>query len=703
MSTKAIFGTALAAIAVMFSNAMAQCNNSNYTVSLNSLTSSQKALDMVYVQGGTYQRGCTTGDNTCEATEKPPHNVTLSDYYIGKYEVTNAQWKAVMKDNTTADNKPKTSITWYDAIAFTCSLSVATNRKYRLATDAEFEYAARGGKNKSSFLYSGSNTANDVAWTSANSGNGYGAKDVGTKTANALGIYDMSGNVYEWTHDSWGNYNSSATDLTNPIDRPTTHTQKTRRGGSYDQPASESRVSARKIRSIEGKDGSIGFRLALSVSNSDPAAQINPCALKPPPITGGKISFRDERLITANDEVWLYDLGAYSGQPMAYAIKLQQNGSAIATLIMNGSVMGYGDFNVSGEWFTTNNFSLYIVPTSGSVKKYIYYSLDDSEISLMPDGGQPGRFERRKTSDYNGASKINAPTIASPKTPDALATAQGKTNANMTSPPTSVQDSRLIEGSGSAWVQDNVALNAGGTHRYRKDFDSQSDMRFVVWDAAAGSSTLLARGQWFTVDNTFLRVSDPNGATYDYLYSVNETNFYHISYQSYERGDFRMFEKMSASNVPQWKEPTSNTTYNQGASTYIPPSNTTPSSSSKASISIAGIDCQASGSSSSSSNNGGSSSSLGESSSSEEEGDDTAILSQIAVSNQATLMKNGMNLHTVNGATVEIYNIRGKLISRQNYAGGIYSLSFANMPKGMYIAKVRFGSSKAKILRVPVM
>jgi len=683
MSTKATLGMALAAIAALFSNATAQCNSTDYSISLSGLTSSQKPLDMVYVKGGTYKRGCSTGDNACEATEKPQHNVTLSDYYIGKYEVTNAQWKAVMKDNTTADNKPKTSITWYDAIAFTCSLSVATNRKYRLATDAEFEYASRGGTKTKDYLYSGSNTANDVAWTSANSGNGFGAKDVGGKAANELGLYDMSGNVYEWTLDSWGNYNSSAPDLTNPIDRPTTHTQKTRRGGSYDQPESESRVSARKIRSIEGKDGSIGFRLALSVNNSDPAAQINPCALRPPPVTGGKISFRDDRLTTASNEVWLADLGSYTGSSMGYAIKLNSDGSARATMIMSGNAMDYGSYGVSGEWYTTNNFSLYIKPVSGTEKKFIYYYLDNSEISLMPDGDSPWRFERRNVSDFNGASKVTTPTIASPKTPEQLA--QGKSNIDMSNPPTTERDTRIVEGSSDAWVQDNVALNAGGTHRYRKDFDSQSDMRFVVWDAAAGTSTLLAHGPWFTVDNTFLRVKDPNGATYDYLYSVNENNFYHISFQSYERGDFRMFEKMSAGSVPQWKEPTQNTTYNQGASTYIPPSNATPSSNSQASISVTGIDCSA--------NDGSSSSSAGS----------TLVLPQIATSNLAIQTKNGINLQVVNGAAIEIYGIKGNLINRQNYTNGLHTLSLSNLPKGIYLVKVRFESSDMKILRVPVM
>ncbi len=112
----------------------------------------------------------------------------------------------------------------------------------------------------------------------------------------------MSGNVYEWMYDNWGKFDESGADVTNPVTIHK-HTQKVRRGGSHDQPASESRVSARKIRSIEGKDGSIGFRLALSVTDSRPAGMDDPCNIHQPPTTGGMKGFRDERLITAEGEI----------------------------------------------------------------------------------------------------------------------------------------------------------------------------------------------------------------------------------------------------------------------------------------------------------------------------------------------------------------------------------------------------------------
>jgi len=717
------FKIAMAAIVALFSNAMAQ-TGASYTESLSGV--SGKTLDMVLVEGGEFTMGCSTGDNVCESTEKPAHKVTLSNYYIGKYEVTNSQWQAVMNDGTTKDNKPKTSITWYDAVTFTCEISKKTGKKYRLLTDAEFEYAARGGKSTKGYLYSGSNSADEVAWHSGNvtkqcfNGTCFGsAQDVGGKKANELGLYDMSGNVYEWTHDSWGNYPSDGAAATNPVNTPAKHTQKVRRGGSHDQPASESRVSARKIRSIEGKDGSIGFRLAVSASGTNPPiAQINPCDIHEPPPTGGAISFRDERLVTADDEVWLYDMSSYSGQPMAYALKISANGTARYALIMNGNVTEYGA-TASGDWYTLNNYSLYLTPASGTAKKYIYYVISSDNMAMMPDGESPGRYERVKISQYTGANKVTLPT--SSKTLAQLT--QGKQNADMANLPTTGRDSRLIDGPNSAWLQDNVAMGAGGTHRYRKDFDNESSMRFVVWDAP--NSTLLANGPWFTFDNTFLRVNDKNGQIYDYLYSVSSDGkkFYHISFQSYEKGDFRMFDKVSSSTnctntrdnitcVQGWIEPAANaTTMNQGGSTYIPPSNNpvVTSSSSRASSSSSTISSPSGGSSSSaiSSSSGGPSSSVGSSSSvggssSSEEGDNTAILSQIAVSNQVMKIKNGIGLHAVNGAIVEIYSMKGKLINRQNYSSGIYSVSFSNLPKGMYIVKVRFDKG-AKMLRVPVM
>ncbi len=559
MCVKAVkIGTLLTAAAALLSAAAAQ---SDYTEALSGLSGSAKTLDMVFVKGGKYKRGCSAGDNACEAGEKPAHDVTLSDFYIGKYELTNAQWKAVMNDNNASDNKPKTSMKWYDAVAFTCKIREKTGKKYRLVTDAEYEYAARGGAKSKGYLYSGGDNANDVAWNSSNSGNSL--KDVGGKTANELGIYDMSGNAYEFTYDSWGSYRADGAALTNPVDRPDLYSTKVRRGGSYGQPVSKGRVSVRERRSSKSNDASTGFRLALSVTDTVPADKVNPCDIREPQPTGGKKGFRDERLITADDEVWQDDSAGF-----------------MFTIKANGAVaVGGPGAAVSGEWYTINCLSLKIVTMSGaskSVTSYPYYVISSNLITLIgdkgPGAGPFGRFLRKKVSEVSNPP--SAPNIANP-TPIAELVGPN-VGADMANPPSNEHDPRLIEGTAYAWVQDNVALNFGGTHRYRKDFDSESSMRFLVWDnptGSNGSSVLLATGPWFTVDNTFLRVNDPNRAKYDYLYAVSAdgNNLYHITFQPNELADYRMFAKISAGSVPQWKEPTSNTTINQGGSTYIPP------------------------------------------------------------------------------------------------------------------------------------
>ena len=142
----------------------------------------------------------------------------------------------------------------------------------------------------------------------------------------------------------------------------------------------------------------------------------------------------------------------------------------------------------------------------------------------------------------------------------------------MSNPPTTGRDPRLIDGPNDAWLQDNVKGGYGGTHRYRFDFDSEDKVQFVVYDPP--QSTGLAREKWFTVDNMFLRITKDD-KVFDYLYTVSSDGktFYHISYQGYEPGDFRMFEKVKASDVPQWIEPTMWPYENManGTSTYVPP------------------------------------------------------------------------------------------------------------------------------------
>ena len=234
--------------------------SSNYTETANNLN-----LQMIAVQGGTFTMGCTSEQGSdCYGDETPTHQVTLSDFHIGKYEVTQAQWKIVMNgDNPSSfkgDNLPVESVSWNEVQTFITKLNIMTGKQYRLPTEAEWEYAARGGRNSEGYKYSGSNTVGNVAWYMNNSGDK--THDVGTKSPNELGIYDMSGNVWEWCNDWYGSYSSSA--KTNP-QGPSSGSYRVFRGGSWSGIAIGARVSYRGGSSPGYRGIDLGFRLACSI------------------------------------------------------------------------------------------------------------------------------------------------------------------------------------------------------------------------------------------------------------------------------------------------------------------------------------------------------------------------------------------------------------------------------------------------------
>lgn len=174
--------------------------------------------NMVYVEGGTFMMGATSdqGLDTKE-WEKPVHQVTLSSYYICKYEVTQDLWEAVMGSNPSyfkGGKLPVEQVSWEDCQVFITKLNQLTGKNYRLPTEAEWEYAARGGKRSNGYKYAGGNSLDDVAWHYGNCGTKSTTHDVGTKRFNELGLYDMSGNVEEWCQDWYGFYSSES--QTNP-------------------------------------------------------------------------------------------------------------------------------------------------------------------------------------------------------------------------------------------------------------------------------------------------------------------------------------------------------------------------------------------------------------------------------------------------------------------------------------------------------
>ena len=179
-------------------------------------TANGVSFDMMMVKAGTFTMGATSEMEDPESNEKPTHQVTLTnDYYIGKTEVTQALWKAVMGNNPSyfkGDNLPVAKVSWDDCQKFISKLNSLTGQNFRLPTEAEWEFAARGGNNSNHYQYSGSNELGDVAWHDGNSGGK--THVVATKQPNELGIYDMNGNVSEWCSDWYGNYSSSS--QTNP-------------------------------------------------------------------------------------------------------------------------------------------------------------------------------------------------------------------------------------------------------------------------------------------------------------------------------------------------------------------------------------------------------------------------------------------------------------------------------------------------------
>ncbi len=229
--------------------------------------------DFVLVEGGTFTMGDTRGEG--QSDEVPTHQVTLSSFYIGKYEVTQTEYQAVMGSNPSyfsGSDKPVEQVTWYNAVEYCNARSIQEGltpcyntttwacdfsaNGYRLPTEAEWEYAARGRTNDPDYLYAGSDDINSVAWYTSNSGST--THNVGTKTPNSLGLYDMSGNVWEWCNDWYGSYSSSA--QTDPVGS-NSGSYRVLRGGGWLYDADYCRVALRYINIPFGSSNVVGFRV----------------------------------------------------------------------------------------------------------------------------------------------------------------------------------------------------------------------------------------------------------------------------------------------------------------------------------------------------------------------------------------------------------------------------------------------------------
>lgn len=228
-------------------------DSTNYTETIDDL---HFRMDMVGVKGGTFTMGCTSDQAlTCNHNGETTQTVTLTNYHISKYEITQGQWKAIMGINPSwsfaNDSLPVEYVTWNQAKEFCEKLSAKTGKKYVLPTEAQWEFAARGGTKSKGYKYSGSNNLGDVAWQAENSYSlgashaDYGTHVVGKKAPNELGIYDMTGNVWEWCADL------------------ETGSNRVIRGLSWINDASYCRVSARHHLDPDIRGNNLGFRVVM--------------------------------------------------------------------------------------------------------------------------------------------------------------------------------------------------------------------------------------------------------------------------------------------------------------------------------------------------------------------------------------------------------------------------------------------------------
>lgn len=222
--------------------------------------------DMVRVEGGTFTMGGTReqGEDAF-GDESPTHKVTVSTYYIGKYPITQDQWVAVMGSNPSyfkGGKLPVESVSWYDCQEFVKKLSEMTGKRFRLPTEAEWEYAARGGKKGKRYKYSGGNILKQVGWYNENSGET--SHEVGIKSPNELGIYDMSGNIWEWVQDWKGDYLKE--EQVNPTG-PETGIERVCRGGGWNREIDRARVSYRGDDQPDLRYCSLGLRIVMEDAN----------------------------------------------------------------------------------------------------------------------------------------------------------------------------------------------------------------------------------------------------------------------------------------------------------------------------------------------------------------------------------------------------------------------------------------------------
>lgn len=231
----------------------------NATITINYINSSIIEQNLIFVEGGTFMMGNKNGQDD----EIPLHTVSLNSFFISKYEITQKEWCEIMKLNPSSfinDNLPVESVSWENVQEYIKLLNKITNKKYRLPTEAEWEYAAKGGKNEMKYPFAGGYNVNEVAWYYGNSEKM--THSIGTKKSNNIGLFDMSGNVKEWCQDNYKDDFYKVSSQNNPIG-PTYGIYKVIRGGSWNCFGDNCRISDRDYEKYDKISNEIGFRLVL--------------------------------------------------------------------------------------------------------------------------------------------------------------------------------------------------------------------------------------------------------------------------------------------------------------------------------------------------------------------------------------------------------------------------------------------------------
>lgn len=218
--------------------------------------------DLILVEGGEFLMG---DDQSEYKSEKPAHRVKIQDFYISKYQVTQILWESVMGSNPSrfkGEKRPVETVSWNGVQDFIKKLNGRTGATFRLPTEAEWEYAARGGRYSQGYIYAGSDRLKQVGWYRENSNSE--THDVGLLLANELELYDMSGNVWEWCEDDWhDNYQGAPKDGSAWIDRPGRGADRVVRGGGYIHAPVSCRPAHRRRFTPDGRDDDFGFRLVF--------------------------------------------------------------------------------------------------------------------------------------------------------------------------------------------------------------------------------------------------------------------------------------------------------------------------------------------------------------------------------------------------------------------------------------------------------